>query len=234
MWRVEFCDVTCVSDITISSVISQYRQWHHGMVWDVTCDTICDELHGVMSYVISQRSSQFLMLFYPLLTTDDLTILWCHIWGVIPCMWHQEWCNNFRAKSLWYFTPCWPKWYVMSHTHFRYDIWCYDEVHMMLWRNAYDMTKCVWYDEMRFLSYVYDINAEPCNRWIGTRAGGHGPTVPLPPGSWSVGPVAAAGAVNSVSECEVCAQCDSDWNKQVTKQNTGPVAAADAANSGGW
>ena len=55
------------------------------------------------------------------------------------------------------------KWHMTSHTH--------------------------RYDEMRFLWYVYDMNW-PGNRWLGltteTRKGGHGPAVPLPPGSWSV------------------------------------------------
>ena len=68
MWRVEFCDVICVSDITISSVISQYRQWPHSIVCDVIYDTICDEWHSVMSYVTIRQKIRFLMLFYPLLT----------------------------------------------------------------------------------------------------------------------------------------------------------------------
>ena len=92
----------------------------------------------------------------------------------------------------------------------------------------------------------------PGMRWLGltteTREGGHGPDVPLPPGNFQVSgfvlqhnspdtftlcmayfTVTKMGLCGSVARL-VC--CDSDGNKQVTKKNMGPVAAAGAANSG--
>ena len=67
-------------------------QWHHGMVCNVTCDTICDELHGVMSYVISQLSGVILMLFYPLLTkvVCDVTYIFRYDMYMIHIIW-QAW-----------------------------------------------------------------------------------------------------------------------------------------------
>ena len=63
----------------------------------------------------------------------------------------------------------------MTYDAMTKSISCYDEMRM-IWRNAYDMTKCVFY-------HMYMIS-------IQNRAGGHGPAVPLPP-------VEAADAANS-------------------------------------
>ena len=148
----------------------------------------------VMSYVTSGIFGKFLMFFNPLLTIWRMCDVMTSQMTICAMIWRHIDLFDILRKFLMLFYPLLTK-NVCDVTYiFRYDMYVMSH-----------MTSVVWYDEMHLLWYVYDNNREPCNRWLETRAGGHGPAVPLPPGSWSVGPVVAAGAMNSVNKCEVCA-----------------------------
>ena len=127
------------------------------------------------------------MFFDPLLTNDDVCYVMMSNVAMLTMLWLQIWGLDILKKFLMLFYPLFTKMVCDVTYHFGYD----------MYMTSHAMTSGFRYDELRFVWYVYDNNTEPCNRWIGTRAGGHGPAVPLPPGSWSVGPVAAADAANS-------------------------------------